>query len=115
MFCAARFGGTVLQCGAWLQKLILNYSIIYVVSGASFFNWSVFEWNIARGRSMAILCMLYKIRCNIRPLLYGALLVPYMPLHVTPGAYVADRYTYSPPLCRSSETFRTFILVSVSL
>ena len=34
------------------------------VSGARFLTGSVFECDIAHRRSVAVLCMLYKIRCN---------------------------------------------------
>ena len=64
---------------------------------------------------MAVLCMLYKIRCNLMHPLYGALLVPYVPGRVTRGALVAHRYTYEPPRCRTSQYCRTFVPFSVSL
>ena len=35
-----------------------------VVSGARFLTGGVFECDIAHRRSVAVLCMLYKIRCN---------------------------------------------------
>ena len=35
-----------------------------VVSDASFLTWGVFECDLAHRRSVAVLCMLYKIRCN---------------------------------------------------
>ena len=44
--------------------------------------------------------------------LYGALPVP---VRVARGAVIAHRYTYAPPLCRTSQYRRTFILLSVSL
>ena len=55
-----------------------------VVSGASFLTGGVFECDFAHCRSVAVLCMLYKIRCNPMHALYGALFVPYVPvrLHV---------------------------------
>ena len=44
-----------------------------VVSRASFLTWSVFECDLAHRRSVAVLCMLYKIRCNLtHPLVSGA-------------------------------------------
>ena len=86
-----------------------------VVSGASVLTEDVFECNLAHRRSVAVLCMLYKIRCNpLRPL-YGALRVPYAPVRVTRGAVIAHRYTYAPPCCRTSQYSRTFIPFSVSL
>ena len=47
--------------------------------------------------------------------LYGALLVPYVPVRVTSGAVIAHRCTYAPPCCRTLQYRRTFILHSVSL
>ena len=49
------------------------------VSGARFLTGGVFEYDIAHRRSVAVLYMLYKIRCNpMHPLNY-ALLGPYVP------------------------------------
>ena len=64
---------------------------------------------------MAVLCMLYKFRCNPVYPHNGALPGPYVPLLVTSGALVAHRYPYAPPRCRSSQYSRTFIPLSVSL
>ena len=47
--------------------------------------------------------------------LYGALPVPYVPVRVTRGAVIANRYTYAPSRCRTSQYRRTFIHWSVSL
>ena len=63
-----------------------------VVSGASFQTGGVFECDIAHRRSVAVLCVLYKIGCNPMHPLYGALPVPYVPVRVTSGALVAHRY-----------------------
>ena len=57
-----------------------------VVSGASFFTEFMFECDLAHRRSVAILCMLYKIRCNLLHPLYGAVSVSYVPVRVTRGA-----------------------------
>ena len=73
----------------------------------------MFECDLAHGSSVAVLCMLYKIRCNQMHPLYGALPVPYVPVRVTRG--IAHRYTYPPPRCRTSQYCRTFIPLSVSL
>ena len=64
---------------------------------------------------MAMLCMLYKIRCNPMHPLCGALPVPYVPVRVTRGTLIAHRYTYVPPRCRTSQYRMTFIPLSVSL
>ena len=44
-----------------------------VVSGACFLTGSVFESDIAHRRTVSVLCVLYKIRCNPMHPLYGAL------------------------------------------
>ena len=75
----------------------------------------VFEFDLAHRRPVAVLCTLYKIRCNPMHPLYGALREPYVLLHVTSGAVIAHRYTYAPPRCRTSQYRRTFISMSVSL
>ena len=85
------------------------------VSGARFLTGGVFECNISHRRSVAVLCMLYKNRCNPVHPLNGALPGPYVPVRVTRGALVAHRYTYAPPRCRTLQDSRTFIPFSVSL
>ena len=83
------------------------------VSGARFQTEGVFELDIAHP-SVALLCMLYKIRCNQMHPLNVALPEPYAPVRVTRGALVAHRYSYSPQRCRTSQYRRTFISLSVS-
>ena len=92
------------------------------VSGARFLTGGVFECDISHRRSVAALCMLYKIRCNPVHPLNGALPGHYLPARVTRGALVAHRYTYAlprctyaPPRCRTLQYSRTFIPFSVSL
>ena len=88
------------------------------VSGVQFLTGGVFKCDIAHHRSVAVLCMLYKItksRCNPVHPLNGALPGPYVPVRVTRGALVAHWYTYAPPRCRTSQYSRTFIPFSVSL
>ena len=85
------------------------------VSGARFLTGDVFECGIFHRRSLAVLCMLYKIRCNPVHPLNGALPGPYVPVRVTRGALVAHRYTYAPLHCRTLQYSRTFIPFSVSL
>ena len=65
-----------------------------VVRGATLFTGDVFECNLARRRSVAVLCMLYKIMCNPMHPLYGALSVPYVPVRVTRGAVVAKKICF---------------------
>ena len=85
----------------------------HAVSGTRFLTWGVFECGIAHRRSVAVLCMLYKIRCNPMHPLNGALPGPYV-IQVTRGVLVAHRYTYAPPRCRTSQYNRTFIPLSLS-
>ena len=85
------------------------------VSGACFLTVGVLECDIAHLRSVTVLCMLYKIRCNPTDPINCALPAPYVPVQVTCGALVAHRYTYAPPRCRTSQYRTTFILLSVSL
>ena len=75
----------------------------------------MFECDIAHRRSVAVLCMLYKIRCNPMHPLYGALPGPYVLVLVTRCVLVAHRYNYVPPRCRTSQYRRTSIPQSVSL
>ena len=86
-----------------------------VVSGACFLAGGVLNCNLSHRRSVALLCMLYKIRCNPKHPLCGALPVPYVPVRVTRGAVIAHRYNYAPPGCRTSQYRMTFIPLSVSL
>ena len=87
----------------------------HVVSGTSFLTLGVFECDLADRRPVAVLCILYKIRCNPMHPLYGALPKPYVPVRVTRGAVITHRYTYEPPRCRTPQFRRAFILLSVSL
>ena len=54
-----------------------------VVSGGRFLTGGVFESDIVHRRSVAVLCILYMIRCSRMHPLYGALPVPYVPVRVT--------------------------------
>ena len=71
-----------------------------VVCGGWFLTGGMLECDIAHRRSVAVLCMLDKIRCNpMLPLNY-ALHGLYVLVLVTRGALVAHQYTYEPPGCR---------------
>ena len=87
----------------------------HALSGARFLTGGVFECDIAQRRSVAVLCMLYEIRCNLMHPLNGALPRQFVSVRVTRGAMVAHRYTYAPPRCRTSQYSRSFIPLSVSL
>ena len=87
-----------------------------VVSGACLLAGGVLNCDLSHRRSVAVLCMLYKIRCNPKHPLCGALPVRYVPVRVTRGAMIAHRYTFAPPRCRTWQYRRTFIpLHSISL
>ena len=75
----------------------------------------MFECDLAHRHSVAVLCMLYKIRCKPMHPLCGALPVPYVPVRGTRGAVIAHGFTHAPPRCRISQYRRTFIPLSVSL
>ena len=103
---------SVVRCSAADTHLKL---LDRVVSGTHFLTGFVFECDIALRRPMAVLCMLYKIRCNPMRTLYGDLPGPYVPVRVIRSALVAHRYTYAQPGCSTLHYSRTFILLSVSL
>ena len=118
MRCFWGFVFTVLEyCSAvWCSAADTHVRLLdLVVSGASFLTGGVFECDLVHRLSVAVLCILYKIRCNPMHPLYGALPVPYAPVRVTRGAMIAYRYTYAPPRCSTSQYRRNFIPVSVSL
>ena len=96
------FSSIVLQCDAHLTLLGC------VVSGARFLTGGIFQCDIVHRPSEAVLCILYKIRCNSMHPFYCALHVPCVPMRVTRGALAAHRYTYAPPRCRTSQYRRTF-------
>ena len=111
-FCLASFGKLFCSVvfGCTHPKLLDR-----VVSGACFLAGGVLNCNLSHRRSVAVLCMLYKIRRNPMHPLCGALLVPYVPVRVTCCILVAHRYTYAPPRCRTSQYRMTFIPFSVHL
>ena len=83
-----------------------------VVSGACFLAGGVLSCDVSHHRSVAVLCMLYKIRCNPMHPLCDALPVHYVPVRVTRGALIAHQYTYALPRCRISQYSRTFQYLS---
>ena len=87
----------------------------HAVSGARFITGGVFECDIAHRRSVAVLCMLYKIWCNPVHPLNGALPGPYVPVRVTCGALIEHRYIYALHRCRTYQYSKTFIPLPVSL
>ena len=85
------------------------------VSGARFLTGCLFECDISHRRSVAVLSLLYKIRCKPVHPLNGALPGQYVPVRVTRGALVAHRHTYAPPRCSTGQYSSSFIPFSVSL
>ena len=89
---------------AWCSAADTHLKLLdRAVSGARFLTGGVFECDISHRRSVAVLCILYKIRCNPMHPLNGALPGPYVSVRVTLGALVAHRYIYEPPCCRTSQ------------
>ena len=93
----------------------LAYAATQGISGAGFQTGGVFDYDIAHHRPVAVLCILYKIRCNPMHPFNCALPGSYVPVRVTRGALVAHRYTYLAPRCRTSKYHKTFIPLSLSL
>ena len=85
------FWSTVLQCGARLPIHTLTTGpCSQCLSGARFLTGGVFECDIAHRRLIAVLCLLYKIRCNPMHPLNDALPGPYVPvwLHAVPLLHI---------------------------
>ena len=110
------FRGFILPVTVWCSAADTHLKLLdRAISVPRFLTGSVFECDIAHRRSVAVLCVLYKIRCNHMHPLHGALPGPYVPMRVTRSTLVAHRYTYDPTRCRTSQYRRTFIPFSVSL
>ena len=75
------FWSTALKCGVTATNTHLKL-LDCVVSGASLLTGGVFECDIAHRRSVAVLCMPYKVRCSPKHHFYGALPVPYEAVRV---------------------------------
>ena len=92
-----------------------------VVRSAVFLTGGVLECNLAHRRSVAELCMFFKIKSNLMHPLRGALPLLYVPHRVTHGTFVAHRHLFVPPRRRSSQCRRssqhrrTLVLLAVSL
>ena len=85
------------------------------VRSAGFLAGGVIDCNLAHLRSVAELCMLFKIKSNLMHPLSGALPLLYVPARVTRGALVSHRHSFAPPRCRTSQYHRSFVPISVSL
>ena len=80
-----------------------------VVRRAGFLAGFVLECNLVHRRSVAELCMLFKIKSNPVHPLSSALPLPYVPARVTHVALVAHRHLFAPPRCRTFQYRRTFV------
>ena len=112
-FCLASF--RILFCSVVFSCQYTPKLLDRVVSGACFLAGGVLNCNLSHRRSVAVFCMLYKIRCNPMNPLCGALPVPYVPVRVTCGAFIAHRYTYAPLCCRTSQYHRILFPLSICL
>ena len=86
-----------------------------VVRCAGFLAGGVLDCNLVHHRSVAELCMLFKIKSNPMHPLSGALPLPYVPARVTRGALFSHRHLFATPRCTTSQYCRTFVPLSVSL
>ena len=100
----------------WCSAADSHLKLLYrVVRSVGFLVGGVLECNLAHRRSVAELCMLFKIKSNPLRHLSGALPLPYVPVHVTRGALVSHGHSFAPSNCRTSQYRRTFVPLSVSL
>ena len=79
-FCLARFG--ILFCSVVFIADTYLKLLDRVVNGACFLASGVLNCDLSRRRSVAVSCMLYKIGCNLKHPLCGALPVPSVPVRV---------------------------------
>ena len=87
-----------------------------LVRGAGFLAGVVLESNRARRQSVAVLCMLFKIKSNPMHPLSGALPLPYVPVRITRRALVADgTRSRLVSVALNSQYRRTFLSISVPL
>ena len=86
-----------------------------VVRSSGYLAGGVLECNLTHRRSVAELCMLFKIKSNPMHPLSGALPLPCVPARVICGALLAHCHSFAPPRCRTSQYVRNFVPLSVSL
>ena len=87
---SCQFWSIVLQ--SWCSAADTHLKLLdLVVSGAQFLTGGVFQCDFSHCRSVAVLCMHYKIRCNPVHPLNDALPGPYVPSWVTRSALVLLR------------------------
>ena len=98
----------------WCSSVDIHLKLLVrAASGARNLTGGVFECDIAHRRSVAVLCMLFKIRCSPMHPLNGARPGPYVPVRVTRGALAAHRYTYAPPRCRTLRYYTGLLFPSL--
>ena len=100
----------------WCSAADSHHKLIdRVVRSVGFLAGGLLECNFAHRRSVAELCMLFKIQSNPMHHLSSALPLPYVPAYVTRGALVTHRHSFTPPRCRTSQYHSSFVPLSVSL
>ena len=115
------FGGFVLPvleyCSAvWCSAADSQLKLLErVVSSASLLAGGVLECNLVHRRSVAVLCMLFKIKSNSMHPLSGELPLSYVLARVNRGALVAHGHSFALPHCRTSQYRRAFVTLSLSL
>ena len=89
-------------CSAvWCSAAVSHLKLLdRVVRSAGFLAGGVLECSLAHRRSVAELCMLFKIKSNPMHPLSCALPLPYVPARVTRGALIAHRHSFASPHCR---------------
>ena len=81
-----------------------------VVRSAVFFTWWCFlECDLSDRRSVAVLCLLFRIESNSMHPLSSALPMPYVLARVSHGSLVAHRHSFTPRHCSTSLYRRTFV------
>ena len=85
---SCQFWNTVLQ---WCSAADTHHKLLdRVVSGACFLAGGMLNCDLSHCRSVAVLCMLSKIRSNLKHPLCGALPVPFVPVWVTSVYFCAS-------------------------
>ena len=69
----------------------------------------VYNCNLGHWRSVAVLCMLSKIKSNPMHPLSSSLPLPCGPASVSRRALVAHRHSFAPPCCRIPQYRRIFV------
>ena len=83
----------VIRCGVGVRVRVI---MIGRWAECCFSAGGVLECNLVHRRSVAVLCMLYKIKSNPVNLLSGAFPLPYVPARVTLSGLIAHRHSFAP-------------------